>query len=806
MCQEPGPRPLRSVARRAQSAWVAHDTLAPAKTSIGPAAAVCSLHFDVSGVVQGVGFRPFVHRLAAEEGLVGVVGNDSTRVFIEVTGPAVRIEEFARRLVTETPPLARIESVTRFALPPLSAMDFQIVESAEIDGERTLIPPDTGVCADCLRELADPADRRHRHAFITCTNCGPRFTIIRDLPYDRPATTMAGFEMCETCALEYADPSDRRYHAQPIACPSCGPTLEFIEQGIIEHGARGTRLDPIEAAVDALRTGAIVAVKGLGGFHLACDAADSAAVGRLRRRKHRPDKPFAVMVPDLATASALAEIDAVEGEQLLSPARPIVLLRSRPGPSVSDAVAPGSPLIGIMLPSTPIHHLLFAAGAPTLVMTSGNLSGEPLAFRDADAAARLGGLCDAWLTHDRPIHVPCDDSVVRSVDKTLLPIRRARGFAPLPMSVDGINRNVLAVGGELKNSFCLASPHHAWMGQHLGNMENMATLDAFERGVEQFEHIYGIEPDVVAVDLHPGYRTSRWAKRHHDGSIEGVQHHHAHIASVMAEHGCDPDEPVIGFAFDGTGYGEDGSIWGGEVLMADANAFERVAHLAPIDLPGGDSAVRSPCRVALAHLASAGVEWTGDLAPVRALTPSELTVLRRQLDSSFGCVQTTSMGRLFDAVASLLDLRQQISYEAQAAIELEVLADRASGHSRCRYRFTVEGPLVSPDLVLRAIVDDLRAGVPVGEIALAFHEAVADVVLTLARRLRDERRTHVVAMSGGVFQNALLTVMCSSRLRSDGFLALTHYLVPPNDGGLALGQAFVAGHRHSARPAVGVEA
>ncbi len=778
---------------------MAHDTLAPVIPIVVPREEDRSVRFDVGGLVQGVGFRPFVYRLATDARLDGIVGNDSTHVFIEVTGPAARIEEFEQRLVDEAPPLARIETVTRTVIPIRSAQGFRITGSAAVDGERTLIPPDTAVCADCLRELADPVDRRYRHPFITCTNCGPRFTIIRDLPYDRPATTMASFEMCEACAREYADPSDRRHYAQPIACPNCGPVLEFRDD---RPDATEGPVDPIEAAAEALRSGAIVAIKGLGGFHLACDAADDEAVRQLRQRKHRPDKPFALMVADLEAAADLAEIGPVEAEQLVSPARPIVLLRSRAGRSatISEAVAPGSPMIGLMLPFTPIHHLLFSSGAPALVMTSGNLSGEALAYRDADASTRLGGICDAWLTHDRPIHVPCDDSVVRSVGDSLLPIRRARGFVPLPVSVEGIEHDVLAVGGELKNSFCLASPRHAWMSQHLGDMENLATLEAFERGVEQFEHIYGIAPAVVAVDLHPGYRTSRWARTNHAGRVIEVQHHHAHIASVMAEHGRAPDEKVIGFAFDGTGYGDDGAIWGGEVLMADAHGYERVAHLAPVDLPGGDSAVRNPCRVALVHLAAAGVDWSDDLAPVRALTPSELVTFRRQLDQKIACVQTTSMGRLFDAVASLLGLRHRISYEAQAAIELEVAADQADGGSSCHYRFTIDGPLISPAEVLREMVIDLRANVPTSEIARAFHEAVSDVVVTVAARLRDERGDHAVALSGGVFQNALLTVMCTSRLQDAGFVVLTNQLVPPNDGGLALGQAFVAGHRQHARP------
>ena len=743
---------------------------------------------EVAGVVQGVGFRPFVYRLAIESGLSGFVGNDSTRVFVEVTGPRASIDEFARRLVAEAPPLARVESVTRTACVTADERGFRIVESRCAPGSRTLIAPDTAVCDDCIAEMNDPDDRRFGHAFITCTNCGPRFTIIRDLPYDRPNTTMAAFDMCDACAAEYDDPTDRRYHAQPICCHDCGPVLRY-RTALADEPTTGDT-DALTAALATIRAGGTVAVKGLGGYHLACDATDDAAVERLRRRKHRPDKPFAVMVADLVDARRLAEVSDAEATQLVAPARPIVLLHARADACVSELVAPGNPMLGVMLPSTPLQHLLFRLGAPALVMTSGNLAGEPIAYVDLEAITRLAVLCDGFLLHDREIHVPCDDSVVRVAGDVLLPIRRARGFAPLPVPVGRSRRSVLAVGGELKNTFCLASTERAFMSQHLGDMENLETLDAFERLVTQFQRIHAITPEVVAIDAHPGYATSRWARARHPDRIVEVQHHHAHIAAVMAEHECDPHEGVIGFAFDGTGFGDDGTIWGGEVLLADADGYERVAHLAPVDLPGGDAAIRNPCRVALTHLRRAGVEWTDDLAPVRVMQRPELDLLERQLERRVACVPTTSMGRLFDAVASLLGLRHHISYEAQAAIQLEMAA--AGSADREAYRFALDGPIIDQTPVVRAIVDDVRGGVPVGDVARRFHAAVRDLVVAVADRTSG--RT-TVALSGGVFQNALLVTMCVDALRDAGFTPLTHHLVPPNDGGLALGQAFVAAHR-----------
>ncbi len=745
-------------------------------------------HITVTGIVQGVGFRPFVFRLANELGLNGSVGNDSAHVLIDVEGPRTALECFAERLIGDAPPLSMIESVERTRRRPVEAKSFTIAGSMTSYGERTLVSPDTAACADCLAELRDPNDRRYGHPFITCTNCGPRFTIIAELPYDRPNTTLASFEMCARCTTEYRDPADRRYHAQPISCHDCGPTVSYLTNaGSRTHGAAA-----IERTVRAIESHQTVAIKGLGGFHLACDATSDAAVTMLRDRKHRPDQPFAVMVAALDQVGELAHVTAFESELLRSPACPIVLLRARESTSLSARVAPENRLIGVMLPSTPLHHLVLDAVARPLVMTSGNRSGEPIAFHDADAAERLGPLCDAVLTHDRPILLPCDDSVVRVVRNRLLPIRRARGYAPIPVSFPHAIRRVLAVGGELKNTFCVSSTEHAWVSQHIGDMANLETLDAFDRAVDQFTSMYAVRPELVAVDAHPGYSSSNWARRTFPDQVVEIQHHHAHVASLMAEHRLDPATQVVGIAFDGTGYGDDGAIWGGEVLVADATGFDRVAHLENVRLPGGDAAVEHPSRSALAHLHAAGIEWTADLAPVTGYSDNELRLFHRQIDRNIACVPTSSMGRLFDAVASLLALRQRVSFEAQAALDLEMAAGR--GNELTPYRFELDGTIIRVVPVVRRIVDDLRDGHRPADIALTFHLAISELVVDVAERTRDRDGLSTVALTGGVFQNALLTTMCLDRLEDRNFRVLTHRLVPPNDGGLALGQAFIAAH------------
>ncbi len=774
---------------------------------------------DVAGIVQGVGFRPFVAGLATELGLRGHVGNDATRVFIEVAGPASAIDELVRRLSDEPPPLARIDRLTRTAVEPSSQAErtgFEIVASRTSDGQRTLVPPDTAVCADCVRELLDPTDRRYRHPFITCTNCGPRFTIITGLPYDRVATTMASFPLCPACRQEYEDPTDRRYHAQPIGCHDCGPTLSY-------RSATGDRTGDgaLAAAATALYQGEIVAVKGLGGYHLACRADDDEAVARLRARKHRADKPFAVMVANLAEAERLAEISGPEAGLLTSGAAPIVLLRARPDgqrSELAELVAPGNPLVGIMVAYTPLHHLLLAEVGRPLVMTSANRGGEPLAI-DAETLGLLSDLYDGVLDHDRPIHQACDDSVVRVVAGRLLPIRRARGYAPIPVPFPSGGRPVLATGAELKNTFCVATDGRAWVSQHVGDMGNLPTLNAFSTSVEHYRDLYRIEPEVVAADAHPAYLSSRWARDRHGDRVVEVQHHHAHVAAIMAEHQLDPNEPLLGFAFDGTGFGPDGTIWGGEVLDVTVDGFRRVAHLSPIPLPGGDAAIEFPDRVALAHLWAAGIDWSDDLPPVAGFDPAERQLLTRMLEGRVNAVETTSMGRLFDAVASLLDLRHHVNYEAQAAIDLEIAAADGRDDADPGYRFTLDpDPHLDPDHdlelgdergpssigcapVLQALIDDQRDEVPVPTRAWRFHQAVVDVVVRLAVADRARTGRTAVALTGGVFQNALLAERSIAALADNGIVGLTHALVPPNDGGLALGQAFIAAHRTAAEPA-----
>lgn len=762
---------------------------------------VTRVRVTVTGVVQGVGFRPFVHRLATELGLAGFVGNDSAAVFIEVQGAAEVIAEFERRLRSEAPPLAVIDAASSTEMPVGSgrAGEFRIIASRRAASAATAIPPDVALCAACEAELFDRSDRRYRHPFITCTDCGPRFTIIRGLPYDRPATTMADFPMCARCAREYHDPTARRFHAQPIACPDCGPSLWFTGP----HGLVDGTDAALAAAQRALAAGAVVAIKGIGGYHLACMPDNDAAVTTLRERKARSGKPFALLVRDLDTARRYAHITAAEADVMATPARPIVLLRRADDAPVATAVAPGSPLLGLLLPYAPIHHLLLRAvpGAGTdpvdaLVFTSANRSGEPICHTTEDAATRLSALADAVLDHDRPIHVPCDDSVVRVVDGHELPIRRSRGYAPLPVDLGRDGPAVLAVGGELKNTFCLTDGRRAFCSAHIGDMGSVATLKAFTRSVRQLGEIRQ-QPGRLAADLHPRYTTRNWAEHNAgDRPLDLVQHHHAHVVSLLAEHGA-LGEPIIGVAFDGTGYGVDGTVWGGEILRLDRDShrFARAGHLAAVPMAGGDAAVRNPWRMALAHLWHARLGWDPDLEPVRAASPAELRLLRTQFATGRGCVPTSSMGRLFDAVAALLGVRQQIGYEGQAAIELEVLADAGRGGiaspGDVPLRFAVGSDgVLDPAPVITALVAALRAGSEPHALASGFHRAVAMAVVDTVDVVAGPIRT--VGLTGGVFQNVLLLRTCRQLLEQAGYTVLTHRIVPPNDGGLALGQAAVS--------------
>ncbi|MDT0484402.1 carbamoyltransferase HypF [Streptomyces doebereineriae] len=763
----------------------------------------------VRGVVQGVGFRPYLYGLATELALAGHVTNTPEGVVAEVEGSASAVARFCDLIATQAPPLAHVESVHHREMPPVGGSAFTILTSRTGGPPRTLVSPDSATCADCLTELASPADRRHRHPFVNCTHCGPRFTIVTGVPYDRANTTMAGFAMCPDCAREYADPADRRFHAQPVACPACGPRLRLV---LAQEARLGNveGADPVAEARALLTRGAILAVKGLGGYHLACDASNQNAVALLRRRKARGDKPFAVMARTADDVRHLVRLSPAERILLEGRARPVVLLRRRPHaggePRPAEAVAPGSPDLGVMLPYTPVHHLLLGLpgdpdGPRLLVMTSGNLSGEPIVTDDHEALERLAHLADAWLTHDRPIHVPCDDSVVRVCDEEPLVIRRSRGYAPLPVSLPLPVRPALAVGGDLKNVFCLGADRQAWLSAHIGDMDDVGTQRVFERAVAQLESITGVRPEALVSDRHPGYRSAHWADRNAaHRPVVRVQHHHAHIAAAMAEHGLDGTRPVIGVAFDGTGHGDDGAVWGGEFLLADYDRYTRFGHLAYVPLPGGDAAVRRPYRMALAHLRAAGIDWSDDLACTTACPPDELHVLERQLERGLNCVPTSSMGRLFDAVSSLAGVCHRAGYEAQAAVELEGAALHAPADDTTAYAFALhaseenrDGAVrADPAPVLAAIVGDLRAGVEPALVAARFHRGVTGLVHRMCARARERHRLDTVALTGGVFANTLLSSACAATLREDGFTVLRHHLVPPNDGGLALGQLMVA--------------
>ncbi|QKW40679.1 carbamoyltransferase HypF [Actinomadura sp. NAK00032] len=726
----------------------------------------------VEGVVQGVGFRPFVHGLATGLGLSGLVGNDAAGVFIEVEGAPDEIGRFLDGLRTRPPRLAVVDRLTTRRLDVRGRAGFTIVGSDASGERRALVPWDSATCDDCLREMRDPADRRYGYPFVNCTNCGPRFTIVKDVPYDRPNTTMAGFAMCGACAAEYADPADRRFHAQPVCCPACGPSLTLHVPAAEPDAA----CDPLTAARGLLAAGAVLAVKGLGGYHLAVRAASGSAVAALRARKHREDKPFAVMVPDLAAARSLCALSGAEEALLTGPRRPIVLARRRPDAALADAVAAGGRHLGLMLPYTPLHHLLVTE---PVVLTSGNVSDEPIAHRDAEALERLGGIADGFLLHDRPIHTRTDDSVVRVFQGRTLPVRRSRGYTPEPLPIPE-GRPVLACGAELKNTFCLTRDGRAFLSHHIGDLENYETLRAFEEGIAHFRRLFDIVPEIIAHDPHPEYLSTKYALDLELPSI-AVQHHHAHIASCLADNGA--PGPVIGVAFDGTGYGTDGTLWGGEFLVADLRGFERAGHLAPVPMPGGAAAIREPWRMAAAYGVPEDLPVAG-----RPSWPTVVEMARRRVNAPL----TSSMGRLFDAVAAVLGVRDRVNYEGQAAIELEQRADPSEGAA---YSAAITGSApftVAGSDLLNAAVTDLRAKVPVSAIAARFHNGIAALVVDAASRIRERTGLATVALSGGVFQNMLLLERTASGLTAAGFDVLTHHRVPPNDGGISLGQAAVA--------------
>jgi hydrogenase maturation protein HypF len=766
------------------------------------------VRLHITGIVQGVGFRPFVYSLAERFGLAGWVRNTSAGVDIEVDGPREVLEVFLGAIRGEAPPLARIDTLSAEYGPPNGFRGFEIRRSEAIPEAFQPVSPDVGLCDDCHREMMDPADRRYRYPFINCTNCGPRFTIIRDIPYDRPLTTMAPFKMCHDCAREYEDPRDRRFHAQPVACPVCGPHV-WLEPAGDQSSSRSIAGEAaIQEARRLLVAGKILAVKGLGGFHLACDATNADVVGELRRRKLRVDKPFALMFPDLEAVEVHCHVSKAERQLLESAARPIVLLQRR-SEGIARGAAPGQDWLGVMLPYTPLHHLLLerAAAFPVaLVMTSGNLSEEPIATDNDEARSRLARLADALLLHDRDIHVRCDDSVVRALapdftgldpagsngTSAVYPLRRSRGYVPFPVKLPWPAAPILAVGAELKNTFCLTNGTYAFMSHHIGDMENYETLRSFREGILHFEQLFRVEPAMIAYDLHPDYLATRYARQRaqaENRGIMGVQHHHAHIAACMAEHGLDAGSKVIGVALDGTGYGLDGAIWGGEILLADYLDFQRELHLEYVPLPGGDAAIGHPARVALALLWSLGLEWNERLPPVQDLGALEGRVLQTQLKNHINSPFTSSMGRLFDAAASLAGVRQRVNYEAQAAIEFEALADPAENGS---YRFRIDNGTIKLDEAVASLVDDVLGGAGVQVIAARFHNGIAQMVADAATRLRLTSGVERVVLSGGVWQNITLLRRTLSLLGAAGFRVYFHREVPTNDGGLALGQAAIA--------------
>jgi hydrogenase maturation protein HypF len=789
------------------------------------------LRVRVEGVVQGVGFRPHVHRLARELRLGGYVLNDERGVLLEVEGPPAAIERFLERLVVEEPPLASIERVLPKAVSARGESAFAILPSASSGTPEALVSPDTATCAQCLAELNDPRDRRYRYPFINCTNCGPRFTIATGVPYDRPSTTMAGFAMCELCQAEYEDPGNRRFHAQPNACPVCGPRARLLwpdgtERVVGVCGGDGRERpaslvpdDAIRAAARALSEGLIVAVKGLGGYHLACRADRLHAVDALRERKHREDRPFAVMAPDVAAAEALVELNGNAREILEDRARPIVVAHRHAHAGVADTVAPRSSELGVMLPYTPLHHLLladFAADlreevdgafdsaasscAVALVMTSGNVSDEPIAYADEDAITRLAGIADVFLVHDRPIHTRTDDSVVRakSVGAPML-MRRSRGYVPAPIGLPlPARRPVLACGAELKSTFCLARGERAWVSHHIGDLKNYETLQSFGEGVEHFQRLFAIVPEVVAHDLHPDYLSTRFACECEGVEQVAVQHHHAHLAACLAEHG--ELSPAVGAVFDGSGYGSDATVWGGELLVGDLRDFERVGHLRAVRLPGGDQAVREPWRMACAWLAETG---GGEEAPplpawlVGDVAPERWEMIARLARSELAPV-TTSAGRLFDAIAALCGVRASVSYEGQAAIELESAVDRSE---RGEYKIVLQRRDSALELDPRAAVDtaahERAQGVPVGVMAARFHTGLARATARACEQIARERGLSTVVLSGGVFQNRVLLELTVSELERAGLSTLVPERLPAGDGGISYGQAAVAAMRLS---------
>ncbi len=814
---------------------------------------------QIEGTVQGVGFRPFIYKLARNLNLSGHVYNHSDGVTLEAQGEASALESLEKRILAEAPPLAHIISMRHDEIECGTDNSFAIVESEKREGGLTLISPDVAPCEDCLREMSDPSDRRFSYPFINCTNCGPRFSIIKSLPYDRPATTMKEFKMCESCAKEYADPNDRRFHAQPTACPKCGPRVIFRSRVNTESDEIcGT--EAIAKAVDFIASGRIVAIKGLGGYHLACDAANDDAVMKLRERKKRDEKPFAIMVADIESAKTICAVSQEEERLILSPQRPIVLLRKKPYNKISKYVAPQNKNLGVMLPSTPLHHLLFqkyqsavtnnespvtshqsrvtshespvtaVSGSPMkslgddnaevipaalsgdplstvhespftshqsrfLIMTSGNLTDEPIACKDDDATERLSEIADAFLLHDREIHIRIDDSIARGMSGSTVLMRRARGYAPAPVRLSLEMPAALACGADLKNSICVTSGKNAFLSQHIGDLANFEANKGFVETSMHLIKTLGITPSILAIDAHPQYHSSLEGKKlFPNARVVEVQHHHAHIASCMAENQL-PNMDVIGIAIDGTGYGYDGTIWGGEIFIASYEKFERTASLALVSMPGGDAAAKEPWRMALAYLAKAEIKEI-PTSLLAAAAPHQIEFVEKMIRSDISCPKSSSLGRLFDAVAALIGIRFVNAFEGQAAMELEQIADISEEKS---YTFSIEEDAkikrIDFSPMIREICLDIRNEVPAPTISMKFHRTAASALVGMAGLAR--QRSNAVCLSGGSFQNEILLSLVKKMLVDEGFAVYTHSLVPPNDGGIALGQAAIAAHVNS---------
>jgi hydrogenase maturation protein HypF len=741
----------------------------------------------IEGIVQGVGFRPFIYQLATRFELSGSVCNDTRGVIIEVEGEDAALSQFVAAVSAEPPPLAVLQSINIEQLSLQNTTGFQILQSALDASRRAQVAPDTFVCDDCLQELFNPADRRYRYPFINCTNCGPRYTIVTGIPYDRPLTTMVDFPLCDDCHSEYNDPSSRRFHAQPNACPVCGPQLSLFDN----EGRQAVSKEPLAEAIERLEAGQIVAVKGLGGYHLAVDAGNHAAVLELRRRKQRDEKPFALMARDLDAVRQFACVNEDESRLLQGPERPIVLLRQKRNHLLAESIAPGNRYFGTMLPYTPLHYLLLQDQCKALVMTSANLADEPIAFEDHEARQRLDSIADAFLSHNRRIHTRTDDSIARVMAERPLLLRRSRGFVPRAIALPEERPPVLAVGAELKNTICLTRGDRAFLSQHVGDLKNLEVYASFKQTIAHLQSILEIRPEKVVHDLHPDYYSTRYALEESGLPAVTVQHHHAHLASCLAEHGV--AEPAIGVVFDGTGYGADGNIWGGEFLVGDLTCYQRVGHFSYQPMPGGDLASKEPWRMALSYLQSIYGELPVELNHFAHIAENELRLVSQATMKGINAPLTSSCGRLFDAVAAILGVRQTVSFEGQAAMALEMTADPDQSTAYpCLLSDEDEMIIYNPTPMIAAIVNDQLAGMGISEIAGRFHVSMAAMIEEVCAQLRGRTGLNKIVLSGGVFQNCLLTEMALTRLEKSGFEVLTHSLVPPNDGGLALGQAAVA--------------